>query len=62
MQSFKCMIVVKILTHTDIVIKYYCKQTTWTVLSVFLLLVREKKDLPLDPVDQKDQDGSFDYQ
>ncbi|XP_037388349.1 neurofascin homolog (chicken) a isoform X9 [Pygocentrus nattereri] len=24
--------------------------------------VREKKDLPLDPVDQKDQDGSFDYQ
>uniref|UniRef100_A0AAR2JAL7 Neural cell adhesion molecule L1 n=1 Tax=Pygocentrus nattereri TaxID=42514 RepID=A0AAR2JAL7_PYGNA len=23
--------------------------------------VREKKDLPLDPVDQKDQDGSFDY-
>uniref|UniRef100_UPI0037E77F66 neurofascin homolog (chicken) a n=1 Tax=Semicossyphus pulcher TaxID=241346 RepID=UPI0037E77F66 len=25
-------------------------------------LVRDKKDLPLDPVDQKDQDGSFDYQ
>ncbi|XP_078027304.1 neurofascin homolog (chicken) a isoform X5 [Epinephelus lanceolatus] len=24
-------------------------------------LVRDKKDLPLDPVDQKDQDGSFDY-
>ncbi|XP_074504857.1 neurofascin homolog (chicken) a isoform X25 [Sebastes fasciatus] len=24
--------------------------------------VRDKKDLPLDPVDQKDQDGSFDYQ
>ncbi|XP_073771511.1 neurofascin homolog (chicken) a isoform X21 [Danio rerio] len=24
--------------------------------------VREKKDLPLDPVDHKDQDGSFDYQ
>uniref|UniRef100_A0A674MDB3 Neurofascin homolog (chicken) a n=1 Tax=Takifugu rubripes TaxID=31033 RepID=A0A674MDB3_TAKRU len=24
--------------------------------------VREKKDLPLGPVDQKDQDGSFDYQ
>ncbi|XP_051531870.1 neurofascin-like isoform X11 [Myxocyprinus asiaticus] len=23
--------------------------------------VREKKDLPLDPVDHKDQDGSFDY-
>uniref|UniRef100_A0A665T6I4 Neurofascin homolog (chicken) a n=1 Tax=Echeneis naucrates TaxID=173247 RepID=A0A665T6I4_ECHNA len=23
--------------------------------------VRDKKDLPLDPVDQKDQDGSFDY-
>ncbi|XP_008294285.1 neurofascin homolog (chicken) a isoform X2 [Stegastes partitus] len=25
-------------------------------------LVRDKKDLPLDPVDQKDPDGSFDYQ
>ncbi|KAM9365625.1 neurofascin homolog (chicken) a [Pholidichthys leucotaenia] len=25
-------------------------------------LVRDKKDLPLDPVDHKDQDGSFDYQ
>ncbi|KAL3977589.1 synapse differentiation-inducing protein 1 [Sarotherodon galilaeus] len=25
-------------------------------------LVRDKKDLPLDAVDQKDQDGSFDYQ
>lgn len=25
-------------------------------------VVREKKDLPLGPVDQKDQDGSFDYQ
>nr|XP_043878809.1 neurofascin homolog (chicken) a isoform X8 [Solea senegalensis] len=24
--------------------------------------VRDKKDLPLDPVDHKDQDGSFDYQ
>ncbi|XP_041818852.1 neurofascin homolog (chicken) a [Chelmon rostratus] len=24
-------------------------------------LVRNEKDLPLDPVDQKDQDGSFDY-
>ncbi|XP_055364735.1 neurofascin homolog (chicken) a isoform X5 [Betta splendens] len=24
-------------------------------------LVRDKKDLPLDPVDHKDQDGSFDY-
>ncbi|XP_054883245.1 neurofascin homolog (chicken) a isoform X15 [Poeciliopsis prolifica] len=24
--------------------------------------IRDKKDLPLDPVDQKDQDGSFDYQ
>ncbi|XP_008294295.1 neurofascin homolog (chicken) a isoform X11 [Stegastes partitus] len=24
--------------------------------------VRDKKDLPLDPVDQKDPDGSFDYQ
>lgn len=24
-------------------------------------LVRDKKDLPLDAVDQKDQDGSFDY-
>ncbi|XP_043977378.1 neurofascin homolog (chicken) a isoform X11 [Gambusia affinis] len=23
--------------------------------------IRDKKDLPLDPVDQKDQDGSFDY-
>uniref|UniRef100_A0A4W4G4Y2 Neurofascin homolog (chicken) a n=1 Tax=Electrophorus electricus TaxID=8005 RepID=A0A4W4G4Y2_ELEEL len=23
--------------------------------------VRDKKDLPMDPVDQKDQDGSFDY-
>lgn len=25
-------------------------------------LVREKKDLPLDAVEHKDQDGSFDYQ
>ncbi|XP_047204092.1 neurofascin homolog (chicken) a isoform X18 [Girardinichthys multiradiatus] len=32
-------------------------------LTVFTkYLVRDKKDLPLDPVDQKDQNGSFDYQ
>ncbi len=30
---------------------------------IFLFfLVREKKDLTLDDVDHKDQDGSFDYQ
>lgn len=29
---------------------------------VLVSSVRDKKDLPLDPVDQKDQDGSFDYQ
>ncbi len=28
----------------------------------FFLPVRDKKDLPSDPVDHKDQDGSFDYQ
>lgn len=34
------------------------------MLITFVLLssVRDKKDLPLDHVDQKDQDGSFDYQ
>ncbi|KAG7229512.1 hypothetical protein INR49_031936 [Caranx melampygus] len=29
---------------------------------ICLSTLRDKKDLPLDPVDQKDQDGSFDYQ
>lgn len=28
----------------------------------FLFSVRDKKDLPLDSVDQKDPEGSFDYQ
>ncbi|XP_036067792.1 neurofascin homolog (chicken) a isoform X5 [Oryzias melastigma] len=31
------------------------------VAMVTKVLVRDKKDLPLDPVDHKDQDGSFDY-
>ncbi|XP_020559007.1 neurofascin isoform X3 [Oryzias latipes] len=31
------------------------------VATVRKVLVRDKKDLPLDPVDHKDQDGSFDY-
>ncbi len=31
-------------------------------MAFFFLLVRDKKDLALDSVDHKDQDGSFDYQ
>lgn len=27
----------------------------------FSILVREKKDISLEPVDDKDQEGSFDY-
>lgn len=53
--------------QTVVCIKSNCEITDvfWkTLKSTFALfsLVREKKDLPLDPVDQKDQDGSFDYQ
>lgn len=33
-----------------------------SLMLLFFSIVREKKDLPLGPVDQKDQDGSFDYQ
>uniref|UniRef100_A0A8C2ELN3 Neural cell adhesion molecule L1 n=1 Tax=Cyprinus carpio TaxID=7962 RepID=A0A8C2ELN3_CYPCA len=35
--------------------------TVLRMFFVFVLPVRDKKDLPLDNVDHKDQDGSFDY-
>lgn len=38
------------------------KSKMLTRFFVILPSVRDKKDLPLDPVDHKDQDGSFDYQ
>lgn len=36
---------------------------TVSLITVWLVLisVREKKDISLEPVDDKDQEGSFDY-
>lgn len=36
-------------------------QNESVIAMLFFVLVRDKKDISLEPVDDKDQEGSFDY-